>query len=135
MAGNDRRTVLIVDDSTALLEALTSAFDAAGYEVGHAIDGEEVFRKLTAFNPQAVLLDVYMPKINGADVCRLMKAHPSWKGIQLVLMSARMSDKEIEAFRRMGADDFLKKPFAPEDAVALVGRMLQRRASGPTPGR
>lgn len=123
------RTILIVDDSTTLLEQLSAAFNDAGFEVAHAIDGEEVFRKITAFDPDALLLDVYMPKINGADVCRLVKAHPHWKKIFLVLMSARMSDKEIDAYKRMGADQFLRKPFEPADAVKLVGDALQPKAS------
>jgi twitching motility two-component system response regulator PilG len=125
--GSKKRTVLLVDDSTVLLEALTAAFEDAGWEVGHAIDGEEVFRKITAFDPDALLLDIYMPKINGADVCRLVKAHPHWKKIHLVLMSARMSDKEVETFRRMGADGFLKKPFEPAAAVKLLSDALAAR--------
>jgi twitching motility two-component system response regulator PilG/twitching motility two-component system response regulator PilH len=126
-----QRTILIVDDSTVLLDQLAAAFSDAGFEVAHAVDGEEVFRKITAFNPDALLLDVYMPKINGADVCRLVKAHPHWKKIFLVLMSARMSDREIESYKRMGADQFLKKPFEPSDAVKLVAEALEA-APAPT---
>jgi twitching motility two-component system response regulator PilG/twitching motility two-component system response regulator PilH len=119
---------LIVDDSTALLDALTSAFEEAGYEVGYAVDGEEVFRKMTAYDPDALLLDIYMPKINGADVCRLVKAHPHWKKTYLVLMSARMSDKEVETYRKLGADDILRKPFDPAVAVAQIEKALQSAA-------
>ncbi|MBI5547658.1 MAG: response regulator [Deltaproteobacteria bacterium] len=126
------RTILVVDDSTVLLDQLSAAFGDAGYQVAHAIDGEEVFRKITAFDPDALLLDVYMPKMNGADVCRLVKAHPHWKKTFLVLMSARMSDKEIESYRRMGADQFLKKPFEPADAVALVDAALASRPVRPS---
>jgi DNA-binding response OmpR family regulator len=119
-----KRSVLIVDDSTALLDSLTQAFEEAGYEVGYAIDGEEVFRKMTAYDPDAVLLDIYMPKINGADVCRLVKSHPHWKKTYLVIMSARISDKEAETYRRLGADEILRKPFDPSVAVATVGKAL-----------
>jgi twitching motility two-component system response regulator PilG/twitching motility two-component system response regulator PilH len=125
-APSKKKTVLLVDDSTTLLDSLGRAFEGAGFEVGHAIDGEEVFRKLTAFAPDALLLDVYMPKINGADVCRLLKSHPSWKGIYLVLMTARVNDREIETYKRMGADAFLKKPFSPGDAVAMISKALER---------
>jgi twitching motility two-component system response regulator PilG len=128
-APQKKRSVLIVDDSTALLDALTAAFEEAGYEVGYAVDGEEVFRKMTAYDPDALLLDIYMPKINGADVCRLVKAHPHWKKTYLVLMSARMSDKEAETYRKLGADDILKKPFDPNVAVTQIGKALD--AAGP----
>jgi twitching motility two-component system response regulator PilG/twitching motility two-component system response regulator PilH len=118
------KTVLVVDDSQAVIDVLENAFEEAGYEVIVASDGEEVFRKMAASNPDAVLLDVYMPKINGADVCRLVKAHPHWKKTFLLLMSSRISDREIETFRKLGADEILRKPFDPAHAVALVEKAL-----------
>jgi twitching motility two-component system response regulator PilG len=118
------KTVLIVDDSTALLDELTAAFEEAGYNVVFAVDGEEVFRKMATSNPSVVLLDIYMPKINGADVCRLVKAHPHWKKTYLVLMSARISDQEIQMYRQMGANEILRKPFEPSVAVQVVARAI-----------
>jgi twitching motility two-component system response regulator PilG/twitching motility two-component system response regulator PilH len=120
----ERKTVLVVDDSPAVLDALAAAFEEAGWEVTAASDGEEVFRKMAAVDPDAVLLDIYMPKLNGADVCRLVKAHPHWKKTFLVLMSSRISDPEIDMYRRLGADEILKKPFDPEHAVALATKAL-----------
>jgi twitching motility two-component system response regulator PilG/twitching motility two-component system response regulator PilH len=124
-----QKTILIVDDSQAVIDALTAAFEEAGYLVVAASDGEEVFRKMASANPDALLLDIYMPKLNGADVCRLLKAHPHWKKTFLVLMSSRISDKEIEMYRRIGADEILKKPFDPAAAVAIVARAVG--AGGP----
>jgi twitching motility two-component system response regulator PilG/twitching motility two-component system response regulator PilH len=112
-----QKTILIVDDSQA-------AFEEAGYLVAAASDGEEVFRKMASANPDALLLDIYMPKLNGADVCRLLKAHPHWKKTFLILMSSRISDKEIEMYRRIGADEILKKPFDPGTAVQIVARAV-----------
>jgi twitching motility two-component system response regulator PilG len=125
-----RKTVLIVDDSHAVVDALTSAFEEAGYEVVSASDGEEVFHKMAATNPDAVLLDIYMPKLNGADVCRLVKAHPRWKKTYLALMSSRISEREVGMYRRIGADEILRKPFEPAVALELVERALT--ASAPT---
>jgi len=119
-----RKTILIVDDSQAVVDSLTAAFEEGGYAVASAGDGEEVFRRMTAFEPEALLLDIYMPKLNGADVCRLVKAHPHWKRTFLVLMSSRISDREIDGYRRMGADEILKKPFDPDAAVQLVARAI-----------
>ena len=119
-----RKSVLIVDDSQAILDTLTSAFEEAGYDVVSASDGEEVFRKLAAANPDALLLDIYMPKLNGADVCRLVKSHPHWKKTYLVLMSSRITERETDVYRRIGADQVLKKPFDPVLAVGLVNKAL-----------
>ncbi len=120
-----RRTVLVVDDSQAVVDAVGSAFEDAGWEVASAGDGEEVFRKLAASDPDAVLLDIYRPRLNGADVCRLVKAHPHWKKTYLVLMSSRISDREVDMYRRIGADEVLKKPFDPAHAVALVEKAIR----------
>jgi DNA-binding response OmpR family regulator len=120
----ERKTVLIVDDSRAVLDSLGTAFEDAGYDVKAAADGEEVFRKMSTAEPDALLLDIYMPKLNGADVCRLVKAHPHWKRTFLVLMSSRISDHEIDMYRRIGADEILKKPLDPDQVVALVEKAL-----------
>jgi twitching motility two-component system response regulator PilG/twitching motility two-component system response regulator PilH len=121
---SERKTVLVVDDSQAIIDVLEGAFEEAGFAVAVAADGEEVFRKMAATNPDALLLDLYMPKLNGADVCRLVKAHPHWKKTYLVLMSSRISDREVDMYRRLGADEILKKPFDPAHAVALVQKAV-----------
>ncbi len=118
------KTVLVVDDSQAVLDTLETAFEEAGFAVSAAGDGEEVFRKLAQADPDALLLDVYMPKLNGADVCRLVKAHPHWRKTYLVLMSSRISDREVDMYRKLGADEILKKPFDPAQAVALVEKAI-----------
>jgi twitching motility two-component system response regulator PilG/twitching motility two-component system response regulator PilH len=119
-----RKTVLVADDSQAVLDAVGSAFEDAGWDVTSAADGEEVFQKLASAEPDAVLLDIYMPKLNGADVCRLVKAHPHWKKTFLVLMSSRVSDREMDMYRRLGADEILRKPFDPGHAVALAEKAV-----------
>jgi DNA-binding response OmpR family regulator len=122
-----RKTVLVVDDSQAILDMLEAAFEEAGFEVAVAGEGEEVFRRMGQSHPDAVLLDLYMPRLNGADVCRLVKAHPNWKKTYLVLMSSRISDREVDMYRRLGADEILKKPFDPAHAVALVDKAIAAR--------
>lgn len=124
-----RQTVLVVDDSQAVRDVLECAFEEAGFAVASASDGEEVFRKLAQADPAAVLLDLYMPGLNGADVCRLVKAHPHWRRIYLVLMSSRIGDGEIDTFRRLGADEVLRKPIDPAAAVAIVRRALGEGSS------
>jgi DNA-binding response OmpR family regulator len=119
-----RKTVLVVDDSVALLDSLTAAFEEAGYDVATAVDGEEVFRKMATTDPDALLLDIYMPKINGAEVCRLVKSHPHWKKTFLVLMSVRVSEQEMETYKRIGADEILRKPFDPAVAVEAVRKAV-----------
>lgn len=120
-----RKTVLVADDSRAVVDALATAFEASGWEVVTAADGEEVFQRLTEVRPDALLVDVYMPRLNGADVCRVVKSHPQWKKAFLVLMSSRITESELEMYRRIGADHLLKKPFEPAVALALVEGALK----------
>lgn len=117
-----RKKVLVVDDSATLLDALADGFDDAGYEVALAGDGEEVLRKLGALQPDAILVDVFLPRLNGAEVCRLVKAHPVWKKTWLVVMSSRMDERQMEELQRLGADDILRKPFDAAVAVAAVAK-------------
>jgi DNA-binding response OmpR family regulator len=124
-----RKNVLVVDDSEAVRDTLASAFAEGGWEVKAAEDGEEVFRRMAHEAPDALLLDLYMPGLNGADVCRLVKAHAHWKRTFLVLMSSRISDREVDMYRRLGADEILKKPFDPAQAVALVEKAIAARRS------
>jgi DNA-binding response OmpR family regulator len=119
------KRLLIADDSRAVVDALATTFEAAGWDVVTAADGEEVFRRLAEGQPDALLLDVYMPRLNGADVCRVVKSHPQWKKAFLVLMSSRLGDGEQEVYRRIGADRLLKKPFEPAAALVLVEAALR----------
>ena len=123
------KTVLIVDDSPALRDDLQAAFEEAGYAVGLASDGEEAFRKLSALEPEALLLDVYLPRLDGAHVCRVVKTHPHWKRTFLAIMSARISEREVDEYRRLGADAVLRKPFDAQVALEAV-----RSAIGPPTG-
>lgn len=122
----EQKTVLIVDDSAATVDWMVAAFEDAGYEVGTAADGEEVLRKLATLEPAVVFLDVYMPRLDGGEVCRLIKAHPHWKKTYLVLMSARLAEREVASYRAMGADEVLRKPFEASAAVAIVDRVIGR---------
>jgi CheY-like chemotaxis protein len=120
-----RRTVLVADDSRAIVDALATVFEASGWEVITAADGEEVFQRLTQARPDALLVDIYMPRLNGADICRVVKSHPQWKKAFLVLMSSRLTDGELAMYRRIGADHLLKKPFEPALALAVVEQAVR----------
>ncbi len=119
------KTLLVADDSRAMVDALATTFEAAGWEVVTAADGEEVFRRLAGGSPDAMLVDIYMPRLNGADVCRVVKSHPLWKKAFLVLMSSRLGEGEVAMYRRLGADHLLRKPFEPAAALALVEDALK----------
>jgi DNA-binding response OmpR family regulator len=120
-----RKTVLVADDSRSVVDALAVTFEMAGWEVVTAADGEEALRRLGEACPDAVLVDLYMPRLNGADLCRVVKSHPEWKKAFLVLMSSRLAGGDLEMYRRIGADHLLEKPFDPATVLALVEGALR----------
>jgi DNA-binding response OmpR family regulator len=120
-----RKTVLVADDSRSVVDALAVTFEMAGWEVVTAADGEEALRRLGEASPDALLVDLYMPRLNGADVCRVVKSHPQWKKAFLVLMSSRLAGGDPEMYRRIGADHLLEKPFDPAAVLALVEGALR----------
>ena len=113
----NKKSILIVDDETFFLQVLTDAFEQSGWQVAHSVDGEEVFRKFTAYEPFGVLLDVFMPKLDGFEVCKLIKDHPGWARTHLVVMSSRISDEDEQTLLKLGADGVIRKPFDPGEAV------------------
>jgi CheY-like chemotaxis protein len=119
------RTVLIADDSRHVVDALATVFELAGWEVSTAADGEEVLRRLAAGEPDSLLLDLYMPRLNGADVCRLVKGHPAWRRSLLVLMSSLLGDGEEALYQRLGADELLRKPLDAAAVLALVSARVK----------
>lgn len=121
----NRKTVLVADDSRAMVDALAVTFEASGWAVTTAADGEEVLQRLAEHRPDALVLDVHMPRLNGADVCRVVKNHPQWRKAFLVLMSSRIGDGEQETYLRLGADHLLRKPFEPGEALAVVEQALK----------
>ena len=125
-----RRTVLVADDSRHVVDALAAAFEGAGWTVVPAADGEEVLRRLASGQPDALLLDLYMPRLNGADLCRLVKAHPAWRRSFLVLMSSRLGEGDEALYRRLGADELLRKPFDAAEVLALVTRGVESAGRG-----
>ena len=98
--------------------------ERAGFEVITASNGPEGLEQAAASHPDVVLLDVMMPGIDGLEVARRLKADPTTRAIPVVLVSARTNMEDIDAGRAAGADEYVKKPFDPDDLVDLLERLL-----------
>jgi putative two-component system response regulator len=111
--------ILIVDDSQLSVSMLRDLL-ADEYEVEHAFTGEECLEKLPILRPELVLLDIVMPGIDGYDVCRQIKASPMGAFIQVILISGKAAPVERLKGYQYGADDYLVKPFDPEELRAKI---------------
>ncbi len=116
--------LLVVDDDPSLREALALVLDLNGFEVTTARDGREAIRTLAATPPDAVVLDVLMPGIDGLEVCRRMRA--AGDRTPVLMLTARTEVAERVEGLEAGADDYLAKPFAREELVARLRALLRR---------
>src|SRR5271156_5635859 len=116
--------LLVVDDDPSVREALALVLDLHGFEVSTAIDGREAIRTLSLAAPDAVILDVLMPGLDGLEVCRRMRA--TGDRTPVLMLTARTEVSERVAGLEAGADDYLAKPFAREELIARLHALLRR---------
>jgi DNA-binding response OmpR family regulator len=115
--------VLIVDDEMELAEIVGDYLKAEGYKVSLCFDGEQALGAFSSFNPQLVILDVMLPKVDGMEVCRALRSKSE---IPVIMLSARSGDIDKILALGLGADDYMTKPFSPGELVARVKAQLRR---------
>ncbi len=125
-----RPTVLVIDDEKDVRHLLRVTFEKHGYDVVAAEDGESGLRAAAAAPPDAVLLDVMMPGIDGLEVCRRLRSDPRTARLPVLLLTAKAEEADRVVGLELGADDYVVKPFSPRELVARVKALL-RRAAGP----
>jgi len=118
------KRVLIVDDEPNIVAALEFLLQKNGYTVKVAANGEDALARLDAFKPDLVLLDVMMPKVSGYEVCQRMRAHPQWRHIKIVILSAKGREVEVSKGMSLGADLYVTKPFSSSELVATIDKLL-----------
>ena len=120
--------ILVVDDNPANVDILQARLAAQGYEIVTATDGEEALTAVKRYLPDLILLDVMMPKLDGIEVCRRLRADPSLPFIPIVLVTARSDSKDIVAALEAGGDEYLTKPVDHAALGARVKSMLRIKA-------
>ena len=123
--------ILVVDDDRAVRESLRRSLSFNGYTVDLATDGQDALEQVGVNRPDAMVLDVMMPRVDGLEVCRRLRS--TGDDLPILVLTARDSVSERVAGLDAGADDYLPKPFALEELLARL-RALLRRAS-PDPNR
>ncbi len=122
-----KSVVLVADDDRDILDLLAFRLGRAGYEVVSASDGEEALRLAVERKPDLAVLDVMMPKLDGYEVTRRMRADESTKRIPVILLTARVQEHDVARGFEVGADDYMKKPFSPAELRARVQAIIGRR--------
>lgn len=117
-------TILAVDDDPTIQQLLVVNLELEGYQVILASDGEEALARIRSDRPDAVLLDVMMPILDGLEVCRASKADPETAAIPIVMLSAKAQESDLVAGNDVGADAYLTKPFDPLELIETVRRFV-----------
>jgi DNA-binding response OmpR family regulator len=120
-------TVLVADDDADIVRFVEVNLLLEGFQVVTARDGQEALTKALEIEPDVVLLDVLMPRIDGYTVCARLRADHRGAAIPVILLTANFITADQEIARRAGADDFVVKPFDPNDLMARVKELVRAR--------
>ena len=119
--------ILVVDDTPANLEVVCETLSDAGYFVATAINGARALKRVQAYPPDLILLDVQMPGIDGFETCKRLKAEPKTASIPIIFMTALSDAQSKEKGFDLGAVDYITKPFQEQEVLARVKTHLQLR--------
>jgi len=121
MAGE---TVLIIEDDPTMLRGLKDNFEFEGYRVATAEDGEKGLDEALSLRPDLIVLDIMLPKVNGYEICRLLRV----EGLEMpiIMLTAKGQESDVVLGLNLGADDYVTKPFSVKELLARAGAFLRR---------
>jgi CheY-like chemotaxis protein len=118
--------ILIAEDERDIRDLVAFTLRFAGYEVFAAANGEEAVQLAPQVSPDLILMDVRMPRMTGYEACRILKLNPDLKDIPIVFLSAKGQEAEIQQGLEAGAEEYLLKPFAPDQLTSHVKTILAK---------
>jgi DNA-binding response OmpR family regulator len=123
----EQPVVLAADDDEDILELIAFRLERSGYKVLQARDGQEALELARTSLPDLAVLDVMMPKIDGFELTRRLREDDATNRMPIILLTARAQEADIQRGFDAGADDYLRKPFSPQELRARVQAILGRR--------
>ena len=124
---SQRPLILVADDDEDILALLEVRLELAGYEVVTARNGAEALRKAQEQLPDLAVLDVMMPKLDGFELTRRLRSEEVTSRMPIILLTARAQDADVDQGFEAGADDYIRKPFSPQELRSRVQAILGRR--------
>ena len=119
--------ILVADDDDDVRELVVFRLERAGYEVITAADGEQAVKLATERRPDLCVIDVMMPKLDGYEVTRRLRKSDGLSSIPVLLLTASVQEAAVAEGFEAGADDYVKKPFSPQELLDHVANALARR--------
>src|SRR5882672_1205416 len=118
--------VLVVEDDPDIAEVVARYLEKAGFQATRVSSGRDALDAVRAKAPDLIVLDVMLPHVDGLEVCRLLRANEHTATIPIIMLTARADESERIVGLEIGADDYLAKPFSPNELVARVRALLRR---------
>lgn len=118
--------IFVVEDDPDIAELVCRYLDKAGYLTTHVVSGREAIDAVRAKPPDLMVLDLMLPEVDGLEVCRVLRANERTAAVPIIMLTARADESERIVGLEVGADDYLAKPFSPNELVARVRALLRR---------
>ena len=128
----DAPRILLVDDEPSIVKMVGKRLEVEGYQVSVAVDGQDGLAKAHAEQPQLIILDLMLPKLNGYEVCTMLKQDTRHQHIPIILFTAKASDKDEKLGMDCGANAYIRKPFRAPELLETIRNLLA--ASRPSAG-
>ena len=120
------KKILVVDDEPFIVQMVTSRLKSSGYELLSAADGDEALKKARSEQPDLIILDLMLPKIDGFQVCATLKQDERYKHIPIVLLTAKGGEESRQiGIEECGADDYVTKPFDAQALLEKIKKLLK----------
>ena len=124
----DKRRVMVIDDETSFLELVKINLEHTGkFDVQTLSDTSDVLSRVRSFNPDVILLDILMPKMDGVEICKLFNGDPVTSRIPIITLSALDTDKDKLMMYKLGVVSFLVKPIESYDLIAGIEKALRNK--------
>ena len=128
---SEKHRILLVDDEPSIVKMVGKRLEVEGFDVVIAMDGQEGLAKAQAEHPDLIILDLMLPKLNGYEVCTMLKQDTRYQKIPIVLFTAKAQDKDEKLGMECGANAYVRKPFRAQELLEKIRALL---AESPQPG-
>ena len=124
----ERQRILIVDDEPSIVKMVGKRLEVEGFDVLIAMDGQEGLAKAQAESPDLIILDLMLPKLNGYEICTMLKQDTRYQKIPILLLTAKAQSKDEQLGMECGANAYMRKPFQAKELIEKIRLLLAQSA-------
>ena len=122
--------ILVVDDEPPIVRLMEFILARHGHQMLTAVNGEQALEMVREHKPDLVLLDIMMPRVDGYEVARILRADPQYARMPIIMLSAKAQEEDIQRGLEVGVDEYITKPFSPDHLVQVVDTHMGRNGTG-----